>query len=524
MGEGQPRRDGTTWLALVFAAILLAAAAPPASGQTSGLTQGPALARIYDTILDGRFDQAAADLKQVCPAAPATACTLLEAASLWWQIQMDPNGRVLDAAFQEKVNAGIQSAESWIAREPGRAEAWLYLGAGYGARAQFRVLRNEKLSAARDGKRIKDSLERALAFDPHLEDAHFGIGLYKYVADVAPTALKVLRWLLFMPGGNRAEGLAEMLQARDRGELLRGEADYQLHNMYLWYEHQPDRALALLDELRHRYPRNPVFVLDTAEVQDVYLHDHAASLTTYRRLLDAARARRVVRADLAEVRALLGVASQLDALADTDLAIAEIKTVVTLRPAVPYGALAEAQLALGRAYDRLGQRALAVAAYEAARAAAPRDNPAGVRARALAGLDRKPDARAAEAYRLSLEGARATERGAFAEADAALSRAASLDPADPVIQYRQGKLFQARGDRVRALDQYEHVIAARGRVIPTVLAGAYLEAGRLLERGGQRARAIEMYRGAAHTVGADADTRDAAAQSLARLGVTTTHQ
>ena len=27
-----------------------------------------------------------------------------------------------------------------------------------------------------------------------------------------------------------------MLQARDRGELLRGEADYQLHLVYLWYE------------------------------------------------------------------------------------------------------------------------------------------------------------------------------------------------------------------------------------------------------------------------------------------------
>ena len=46
------------------------------------------------------------------------------------------------------------------------------------------------LGAARDGKRIKDSLERALALDPRLQEAYFGIGLYHYYADVAPTAAK----------------------------------------------------------------------------------------------------------------------------------------------------------------------------------------------------------------------------------------------------------------------------------------------------------------------------------------------
>ena len=46
------------------------------------------------------------------------------------------------------------------------AEAWFYLGAAYGARVQWRVLRQEHLAAARDGKRIKEALEQALALDP----------------------------------------------------------------------------------------------------------------------------------------------------------------------------------------------------------------------------------------------------------------------------------------------------------------------------------------------------------------------
>ena len=122
---------------------------------------------------------------------------------------------------------------------------------------QWRVLRGERLAAARDGKKIKDALERALQLDPGLDDAYFGIGLYHYYADVAPTAAKILRWLLFLPGGDRVKGLQEMLQARQRGVLLKGEADYQLHLIYLWYEQQPARALELLRDLDARYPDQP---------------------------------------------------------------------------------------------------------------------------------------------------------------------------------------------------------------------------------------------------------------------------
>ena len=106
---------------------------------------------------------------------------------------------------------------------------------------------------------------------------------------MAPAAAKFLRWLLLLPGGDRAKGLREMLEARDRGELLAGEADYQLHLLYLWYEQQPARALELLRGLDRRYPANPLFLERIAEVEDVYLHDLPASEAAWRTLLDRAR-------------------------------------------------------------------------------------------------------------------------------------------------------------------------------------------------------------------------------------------
>src|SRR4030095_7909399 len=210
-------------LALVGAAAVLGA-------RPAGPIRGvDGLARAYDFILEARFDQADAELRRACGPAPPEACDVLNATAIWWKILLDPESRELDDEFSTAVERAIDSTDAWTDRAPDDAEAWFYKGGAYAARVQWRVLRNEKLSAARDGKSIKQALERAIELDPTLEDAYFGVGMYKYYADVAPAAAKLLRFLLRLPGGDRREGLDQMLRARTRGKLLQGEADYQLH-------------------------------------------------------------------------------------------------------------------------------------------------------------------------------------------------------------------------------------------------------------------------------------------------------
>ena len=104
---------------------------------------------------------------------------MLSATALWWRILLDPESHALDDEFSAAVDRAIESTEAWTERAPDDAEAWFYNGGAYGARVQWRVLRNEKIAAARDGKSIKVALERAVARDPTIEDAHFGIGLYQ---------------------------------------------------------------------------------------------------------------------------------------------------------------------------------------------------------------------------------------------------------------------------------------------------------------------------------------------------------
>jgi tetratricopeptide (TPR) repeat protein len=504
--------------AAALGAIMLGTAAMSAAPRRLRGSEG--LARAYDAILDARFEQADGELARACSPpprreplrrgegpAPSEACAVLRATALWWRILLDPQNPSLDPPFVDAVERAIASAEAWTARAPQDPEAWFYLGGAYGARVQWRVLRDEKLAAARDGKRIKQALERTIALDPELNDAYFGIGLYKYYAEVAPAAVRFLRWLLLLPGGDRVEGLDEMLRARRRGELMQGEADYQLHLIYLWYEQKPDRALALLEGLRERYPSNPLFALHIADVQDVYFHDVPAAMAAFRAALASAREQKVAFPKLAEARARLGLARHLDTLGETDRSIDHLRAVVDAKPEAPFGVVGQAHVMLGAAYDRLGQRSQAVAAFDAAIVAAPSGDPHGVRRRAATGLRRRPDPRVTDAYRMSLEGWRAYERGDTAAAAALLARALDLTPGDFIARYRYGRVLSARQEDARAVGELERALAARAAAPPSLVAAAFLEAGRVHERSGRRDRAEAAYRHASHVFGSGAEMR-----------------
>ena len=385
-----------TWrLAALACALSIGTAIAAATAQAPprrGLTGVPALSAAYNATFDARFEQVPALSARACGTrpgdggAPVEACHLLDAIAIWWRLQLDPYNRTRDGQFAAAADAAIRTATAWTVREPNRAEAWFYLGGAYGARSQWRVLRGERLAAARDGKQIKESLERAVALDPAMADAYFGLGLYHYYADVAPTVFRMLRWLLLLPGGDRDAGLEEMLRARRSGQLVRSEADYQLHVLYLWYEKQPHRAVEFLDELAARHPHNPHFAQAAADILDFYIDDTAASLTRWERLLAAARRGAVAEPQMTEIAARLGVASQFDQLSRSAEALDHLRIVIAAKPPAPHSALARAHLQLGQALDHLGRRADARSSYMAAITASAADDPFAIADAARAAL------------------------------------------------------------------------------------------------------------------------------------------
>jgi tetratricopeptide (TPR) repeat protein len=492
-------------------------ALPPVPPPAPVLRGVDPLARAYDAIFDADFGGARTLIGEACPPAPPEACLVLEATRQVWRIQLDPHDRSRDAALEAAVTAAIDATEAWTVREPQHAEAWFYLGGAYGARVQFRVLRHERLGAARDGRRVKQALDRTLALAPGLVDAQFGLGLYEYYAAVAPTAARILRALLMLPGGDRARGLARMQQTRARGQLLEDEATFQLHVIYFWYENRAADAVALLGELVREHPRNPFFRRAIAEAQDVYLHDLTASLATWRELARLADGGGVNEAALFRAEAHLGVAAALDALGDTDLAVAELRRLRTSAPLAPWGITNRIALALGRAYDRLGQRAEADALLRQVVAATARHDPLGVGDAARKVLQKPTPEAEGRAHRLGLDAWRAFSADRGAPVLPRFEEALALDPANGVTRLHYARALAARQRIAEAIAQLDAALAAPRATPAATIAEAALFAGRLREQQRDRERAIAAYRRAASTFGGAAETRSAATRALERL-------
>ena len=122
----------------------------------------------------------------------------------------------------------------------------------------------------------------------------------------------------------------------------------------------------------------------------------------------------------------------------------------------------------------------------------------------------------ASAYRLSIDGWRALERGDTAAAAQALDRSLALAPGDQVTRYRKARLLLTQRSDGAAIETLEAVIASPGTP-PHVYAAACLDAAQAHERQGGVARAIELYQLTVAAFGVDPRAKNTAERALARL-------
>ena len=255
-----PGRAGLVLAALAALAAGAAAAAAP-------LTESARLAAVYDLILDAAFDAAAAETARACGPAPPVACQLLDVTGVWWRIQLDDQSTALDAEFAREGRRRDCGRDAWTVREPAARRGVVLPRSGVrrpravaGAprrAARGRARRQADQGGARAGARARPiPARRALRHRP--------------LQGTTPTSRRRPRSssasCCCCPAATGRRGCATCCSHANSGTLLRGEADYQLHWIYFWYEEQPQRGLAVLQDLHARYPHNPLFPQRIAEV------------------------------------------------------------------------------------------------------------------------------------------------------------------------------------------------------------------------------------------------------------------
>jgi tetratricopeptide (TPR) repeat protein len=239
--------------------------------------------RGMNKLMDGDFDaatQAFRQIQQLDPESPLG--YLLEADASWWKIYLtegdlvDPDvfealseaPTAYDDDFRRSDDLAIRKAEVRLEAQQDEARNDFYAGLAYALRAQLEALRDHALATARAGKKMRNLSLAALKLDPNLNDAWFGVGLYNYFVDTLPTYVKMLRFLILLPGGDRLEGLRQMEQAMDKGQLVTEEAKFHLAKNYSRpIDRQYARSLELFRQMQQQFPHNPLWKLLVGSVE-----------------------------------------------------------------------------------------------------------------------------------------------------------------------------------------------------------------------------------------------------------------
>ena len=469
---------------MTAAALVLAVAL--GSSPPSDDDRRRALALLYDGYTDTAIDR----LDSLTTAAPDDPMGVyLGALAFCWKIEERPESRALEPEFHRRVDRAIALADARLERDPGDVRALLARGAAHGVRSRLHLFRLEGSAAARAAVRMRGDLLEVRRLDAGNKDAFFGLGLYDYYADVLPRFVKLVRFLAGIPGGNRERGLAEIAAAREGSLFHSTEVEWQLYEIYAFYEEDPDRAEPEIEALRERYPNAPLWGLKLAEHRRDRLGLFAESAAVSRQVLASVERGRPnyspVVGDLA--RLSLGEALLLDLRpGEAATALRTVRAAATEAWAVG----PRAELLLGRALELEGDRPGSLPHYRFAAEAVDRE----VRRRAERALAAPiPDPEVRALRRLG-EARRSRGAGRPVEALGAYRDALRLWPSCREAALRVAEADLDAGRLAAARRGLRGLEGAKAADPPWLRPSARLLLARIHDATGDRMEALRLYK------------------------------
>lgn len=249
-------RRSAVWAAAVLLLPLRAGAISPESDKL--ILEGLSAAYSMD------FDRAVARFSEVDRAEPDNPAGPFFLASLHW-LEYSQNADVpgtvdaLEPRFNAIMDRAMTRADKMYDKNPRDPEANFYLGATYGMKGRWLLLKRKWVRAARYGYKGYKYFKRTIELDPEYYDAYLGMGMYDYYSDTLPTILKFAAGMIVR--GDKKRGLRYIETTLERGHYSVTEAKLFLIGILTAYEKRPGQALKIVQELRREKPENLFFVL-----------------------------------------------------------------------------------------------------------------------------------------------------------------------------------------------------------------------------------------------------------------------
>jgi len=141
------------------------------------------------------------------------------------------------------------------------AEMHVYAGMGWALKSRMYGLRGENRNVAHAGVHARTEMVRALELDPQMADATAGVGIYNYYVATLSPIVKMMRFFMGIPGGDKEKGVKQMEIGMNQGVLLRVDVRFIFAKSLRQYDQKYQKALAIAEPLVERYPQNPIFLL-----------------------------------------------------------------------------------------------------------------------------------------------------------------------------------------------------------------------------------------------------------------------
>lgn len=464
---------------------LLTCAAEPARAAAPDVQPGLSALRL------GRFEQARISFAQITAADPtAPEGPFFEAFQLWWRLIDHPDDAALRVAMEERLNEAARRGRLMLASQD-RVEderALVFQGVSQLLIAQSRSVRGSLFSAASMVRQGHKALTEAVRLRPDGADALFAMGAYNYYADRLPLFVKGLSFLLVIPRGDSAKGIAQLEKAAESSPLFDIESFMLLAHIFSGgFEEDYGRALGYVEKAASRCPGSPLISLARADL-----------LFKMGRLRESSD---LTVASLATVSESQGYALELQRALDYRASACMLKL------NDPLGAMERIEHSLERSMPEspADKKRWVVLWADAARDAGRQERleywidrlgisenvAGGLRRRARLGtVDRVATARA--------EALRALASGETERARLVIETLLDRSPQDLRLRYDIGRILQQQGRLEEARPYLQAVVDAPRSSVSGELAGwAMLRLGWQLEQEGRRADALALYHRAA---------------------------
>jgi len=237
-------------LACLLALPTGAGDAPPSGTAGPPLSFDEVLRGAHEALVRCESEAALEILDEAGALEPGHPAPWVYRAAAWSEMASRTRDDSLRPKVAEAASRAVSLGEA-LDREAATALDLFFLGEAYGILGIEYAEKKEWLRAARLGKRMRRAGREALGKDGGLADAYLLTGTYDYLAAELPGVIKVLRFFLFLPGGDKERGLASLERALEAGGFGARAAGALLQKALL-YEKQDERAIRVGEELLHR--------------------------------------------------------------------------------------------------------------------------------------------------------------------------------------------------------------------------------------------------------------------------------